>query len=68
MIHSDFAFDGDTVRVIPDEVAEKRLKHPLLKRRLKEWNTAPDGSGERYYAGDSIKISKGNNVLYAQWK
>lgn len=68
IIHNNFAFDGETVRIISDAEAEERLKHPFLKRHLKGWNTAPDGSGDWYYEGDTIKINSGNNMLYAQWK
>ena len=31
------------------------------------WNTQPDGTGEKYEAGDTIYLST-NTALYAQWK
>ena len=31
------------------------------------WNTQPDGTGEKYEAGDTISLSA-NTTLYAQWK
>ncbi|MBR2369333.1 MAG: InlB B-repeat-containing protein [Paludibacteraceae bacterium] len=31
------------------------------------WNTQPDGTGEKYEAGDTISLSA-NTALYAQWK
>ncbi|MDO4537726.1 MAG: InlB B-repeat-containing protein [Coriobacteriales bacterium] len=33
------------------------------------WNTKPDGSGETYYPGDSVRnlVSTGTITLYAQW-
>jgi uncharacterized repeat protein (TIGR02543 family)/uncharacterized repeat protein (TIGR01451 family) len=31
------------------------------------WNTASDGSGTSYSAGDSFSMPSGNVVLYAQW-
>lgn len=34
---------------------------------LKEWNTAPDGSGKAYMPGDSIVLTGPSMVLYAQW-
>lgn len=31
------------------------------------WNTKPDGSGEKYMAGDAIEGIDGDMTLYAQW-
>ena len=31
------------------------------------WNTAPDGSGNTYKAGQTIQLSGGRITLYAQW-
>lgn len=31
------------------------------------WNTQPDGTGEKYEAGDTISLSA-NTTIYAQWK
>ncbi len=32
------------------------------------WNTARDGSGTSFAAGDSLTVTKNGTVLYAQWK
>ena len=32
------------------------------------WNTAADGSGTKYAAGDPLAVEASGNVLYAQWK
>ena len=32
------------------------------------WNTAVDGSGDSYDAGDEFKIGSSNAILYAQWE
>lgn len=32
------------------------------------WNTKKDGSGKSYAAGSSYTLTKGDDVLYAQWK
>lgn len=31
------------------------------------WNTQPDGTGEKYEAGETISLGS-NTTLYAQWK
>ncbi|MDR1135066.1 MAG: S-layer homology domain-containing protein, partial [Clostridiales Family XIII bacterium] len=35
--------------------------------RFTEWNTAADGTGTAYKAGDTFKIGSENILLYAQW-
>ena len=32
------------------------------------WNTAPNGNGTTYAAGDTVRLTAGGNDLYAQWK
>ena len=32
------------------------------------WNTAPNGSGTAYAAGDTARLTAGGNDLYAQWE
>lgn len=32
------------------------------------WNTARDGNGTAYAAGDTVRLTAGGNDLYAQWK
>ncbi len=32
------------------------------------WNTKADGTGTKYSAGDSVKLSSTGTILYAQWK
>ena len=32
------------------------------------WNTEPDGSGQTYAPGDTIALSLGGDILYAQWE
>lgn len=32
------------------------------------WNTAADGSGTKFSAGDSARVDNGSNDLYAQWE
>ena len=41
---------------------------PSVSYMFKGWNTAKDGSGKSYKAGDEITLEGGSTVLYAQWK
>ena len=53
---------------IPDDIVPTN-SNPLLS--FDGWNTAADGSGTAYNAGDTIKVWRGANssfiTLYAQW-
>ena len=46
---------------IPNEVPRRVNWHFV------EWNTKEDGSGERYFPGDEIKVVDENIQLYAHW-
>ena len=41
---------------------------PPEGRKFKEWNTAADGSGTGYTAGDTVTMPAGNLTLYAIWE
>lgn len=41
---------------------------PGVSYAFKGWNTAKDGSGKSYKAGDEITLEAGSVTLYAQWK
>ncbi len=36
--------------------------------KFKWWNTAPDGTGEDFYVGETVTLGTGNLTLYAQWE
>ncbi|MDD4495186.1 MAG: InlB B-repeat-containing protein, partial [Eubacteriales bacterium] len=37
-------------------------------KQFKEWNTSPDGEGERYAPGDTVTMPAANLTLYAIWE
>ncbi len=41
---------------------------PSGEYRFAGWNTAPDGSGKTYAAGDKYLVRERTEVLYAQWE
>ena len=59
----------DTVKCVPE--AEVTAEQPVRKGySFVGWNTAKDGSGTSYAAGDTVKLSELSApvTLYAQWK
>lgn len=53
--------DGEKVKVQPNGFT-------WAGRTFTGWNTAKDGSGDKYAAGDEWTLKEGDAVLYAQWK
>ena len=59
---------GETV-ILSDDVQEpNRILPPDESLHFAGWNTAPDGSGESYQAGDEMVLEKERSVLYAMWE
>ncbi|MDL2212252.1 InlB B-repeat-containing protein [Erysipelotrichaceae bacterium OttesenSCG-928-M19] len=56
---SPYYVDNDAI--VLDQGDLSRVNYTFV-----EWNTAADGSGDPYVAGDSITLTT-NTVLYAQW-
>ena len=59
---------GESV-ILSDDVQEpNRILPPEESLHFAGWNTAPDGSGESYQAGEEIVLNEETTTLYAMWK
>ena len=62
------ACQGETV-ILSDDVQEpNKILPPDESLHFAGWNTAPDGSGESYQAGEELMLNAPETVLYAMWQ
>ena len=62
------ACQGETV-ILSDDVQEpNKILPPDEALHFAGWNTAPDGSGESYQAGEELVLNAPETVLYAMWQ
>ena len=73
--HSNFGndqtYDGKDVWVNSKVTVDSYAATGLPSRTGHEfigWNTASDGNGTAYAAGDTVRLTAGGNDLYAQWE
>ncbi|TVQ35493.1 MAG: hypothetical protein EA384_16165 [Spirochaetaceae bacterium] len=59
-------FEGEAVTVMGNTGGLVREEDTVVYT-FAGWNTAPDGSGDQYRAGDTFAMPGGDETLYAQW-
>ena len=62
------ACQGEAVLLSDDVQEPNKLLPPDETLHFAGWNTAPDGSGESYQAGEELVLNAPTTILYAMWE